>query len=760
MPYWGRMPGFGQRSPSQTGGSVIALPDGEELVGPFANWVNVVTSYGADPSGATDSTTAIQNALTALAAGGSPNLYFPGGTYKVSSQLSLVGNGGLSITGAAPSTTKLLWTGSAGSSLLLVDGTGYAKYSLLTFDAAQGPGYNQVMLNLSTTAGGGTRIYNTGSQISDCVFQNTGKGIIAATGTAGTSETTVLRCIFNNVNYGTVLYNPNALDWWHWYCQYNGTAQAGTGISNYDGSFGNGAYSAYYCGFNNLNVSVYLANTGLFNFRGNYSYNGSYHIYEQFAFTNAAPSRSQSETIQAYSGNGGQSVFQGNMGPLSMTDMIIQSPSSLSSPPGSAATTPIEIGGSTAGDIIEVGNTFTVTGAIIANPTSGGIRQISWDDSVVSYSSLNYLTPPAAPAPPPNYGRAVFEVTAGSSTATIQAAINSAAALNNGAIVHLQYGTYSLSTGLTCPANAYFQIVGDGFYAPSGTAISWSGTGACLTLNGPSKVTLREFNITSSGSGTAILISGADQIGGRVWSQGVECTGASSAGCIVHSLNNALVEFRDANFQLMTSGTGLQVLGGSSPTAACATHMLSGSGNGNLVTLAISGAPNVVFRDFFFDAGGGVPTARFATISGGGAITIEGCTTYTPTGQDFATCTSFSGKATFLCNQMESNVTIDAASSGNVWVAGCNFDTASTWLTANSGSGTSFFNLCRQVGGGGSVPITDPGGLPSQSFVETMLAQSRACVPVVLASNGAGVTDVRMYRVSVNAGTVGIHITT
>lgn len=49
------------------------------------DWVNVVSEYGADPSGVGDSTTAFQNAITASPAG---TIYVPVGTYLISSPLT------------------------------------------------------------------------------------------------------------------------------------------------------------------------------------------------------------------------------------------------------------------------------------------------------------------------------------------------------------------------------------------------------------------------------------------------------------------------------------------------------------------------------------------------------------------------------------------------------------------------------------------------------------------------------------------------
>ena len=51
------------------------------------DWINV-TSYGADPTGASDSTSAFENAIAAAASAGGGVVYIPGGTYTISSTLT------------------------------------------------------------------------------------------------------------------------------------------------------------------------------------------------------------------------------------------------------------------------------------------------------------------------------------------------------------------------------------------------------------------------------------------------------------------------------------------------------------------------------------------------------------------------------------------------------------------------------------------------------------------------------------------------
>jgi Pectate lyase superfamily protein len=61
------------------------------------DWINVVSDYGADPSGDADSTTDIQNAIENCPVGGV--VYFPAGTYTVSSPL-LIKSAGVRLLGS------------------------------------------------------------------------------------------------------------------------------------------------------------------------------------------------------------------------------------------------------------------------------------------------------------------------------------------------------------------------------------------------------------------------------------------------------------------------------------------------------------------------------------------------------------------------------------------------------------------------------------------------------------------------------------
>jgi hypothetical protein len=68
------------------------------------DWVNVVTAYGADPTGVADSTAAISNALAAVPSGGQ-TVYLPAGTYLLNGASALtLSVAGTRLTGAGPGT--------------------------------------------------------------------------------------------------------------------------------------------------------------------------------------------------------------------------------------------------------------------------------------------------------------------------------------------------------------------------------------------------------------------------------------------------------------------------------------------------------------------------------------------------------------------------------------------------------------------------------------------------------------------------------
>lgn len=100
---------------------VNSSSDSNSWVGQFLPAGADVRQWGADPTGGTDATTAIQAAATFTATTGIP-LWFPQGLFKMSSKITAtLGNSALGymVRGAGPGSTTLEWTATSGGMEIL-----------------------------------------------------------------------------------------------------------------------------------------------------------------------------------------------------------------------------------------------------------------------------------------------------------------------------------------------------------------------------------------------------------------------------------------------------------------------------------------------------------------------------------------------------------------------------------------------------------------------------------------------------------------
>jgi hypothetical protein len=737
---------------------------GDEFVGPFASWADLKRDYGAKGDGVTDDTNAIQAALNALstAAGKSPVLYIPGGTYLIKQTVSVMSAHSISIIGADPSTTTLKWAGPtfkypASGTLLHIDGVSYSRFNRLTFD---GNGAGVILVDQSVQNYSQGRQFDTGNEYSDDVFKNGHIGIQGGQYDLGAAETTILRARFLNNGWGILLKNFNTLDWWVWYSYFENN---GSSISNIPGAGNFHAFSNVFNGSTFADLA--LLNTGTFNFRDNFSVNSKKFLYEQFYYTNAAVTRLQGNTVITPSGNdcNGCSVDQGNMGPIILTDNTFVSPSD-------ATSAAVLVRSLNPPDCVSAGNTFTNSKTIQCGIDGTG-RLASVDDKLVSASTISQI-PPALPGVLPNYRRKIFDVPAGSTSTSIQQAVQQAASYcGQRPVVHLPYGTYRILQSVSLPANCDIQLIGDG----TQTALTWAGAGngPVLQLQGPSRVMLRDFHIIA-GSVTGIDLQHADQQGSRVYMQQVSALRSLTANLFVDSLDYTNVELH--NFQLAYTaiapasvGIGLKVIGG--PLAQQGnpqygrTSLMAGSSSLNHLSYRVSQGASLLVRDAWYESNS---PSNFAEISDNSSVTFEGDRisnsggiggTAVTANSNAVQLNNLSCNATIISSAPDTDVKIDGGQNGNVWVLGNNFGTASNYFVNLAPGVSSAFNLNRYMtSADGSLPLIDKTGLPDSNFVRTMLAQSRNAHPSDIRDLPSGITDARFYRVWVELGNVGIHL--
>ena len=488
------------------------------MIGPFAEWANLQTDYGAKGDGVTDDTAALQAALNDLTSETKVQmLYIPGGTYKITKTLNLNGRpggqgdswGGVGIIGQDPTTTIIKWYGPAGGAMLVQNGGYGTRYSRLTWDGSSTAGYG--VAQWWNVASGVE--YGGSAEHKDEIFMNMSIGIQAGRMGANygqlDSEGEIRRVTFMNNTYaGVDVGSFNALDWWVWDSHFvncargvaNTYAVGDTGVT-----LGAGAIYVYRSLFQGSTVAdMEIANTQWFSLHNNVSI-GSRRFFE------SAPMGTNSATLflennRVVESTNSVPVSIGDLGPAFLVDNQIQ-----------GTTSTYNLTDPTIGeDVLALGNSITA-----GLPASVGTDQLlNIDNTIVAASSIS-TQPMTLPATPQWVTHQVYEVPVGANADQIQALINqSAQSKDPQPIVHFGLGTWTIDKTLQIAANQSVQLVGDGF----GSILTWfdsSVPGPMLNIAGPSKVTIRDmmwYGVNSSGVAviTAVNVSDADQPGGRI----------------------------------------------------------------------------------------------------------------------------------------------------------------------------------------------------------------------------------------------------
>lgn len=504
-----------------------------EFIGPFSNWKNARTDYGAIGDGVADDTAAIQTGLNALRKyseqAGPVVLYFPPGVYRITSTLNMRLNAGANLIGADPATTTITWAGPAGSPMLLTSGSFDTLFTRLTWDGMDSAGigiaqwwnYTIDVLN-----------YQGSIKHIDEVFRNMGIGIFGGRqGTAygqGDSETLIERVKFQSITTAAVnVGSANAVNWWIWDSEFTDCARGLSNLFSYNdngATIGAGILLVYRSVFRRSTVADFsIANTGWFSLHNNVSIGSQ-------QFINAAPAGANGGAL-IVQGNtvldtiDPISISMGNEGPLLLIDNSIRSLAGATGAvvrlDGSGAT-PVQ----SDRDVYSLGNRYTVMQPIALDGAGGHL--VSSQDTIVGRAAITG-TIPVLPGVAPNFQRMVYEVAVGASADQIQAVINAAVAgSTDNAVVHIPAGTYHVTHTIVVPANAHLQIAGDS----EATQIVWTGnpaTGTIIELAGPSYATVRDLCLIGNES-TAIAITNADQQGGRIFIEGTQMAALRISG--------------------------------------------------------------------------------------------------------------------------------------------------------------------------------------------------------------------------------------
>lgn len=709
-----------------------------EFFGPLPHWVNVKTAYGAKGDGVTDDTAALQRACNEVSEGAhSRFLYFPAGTYRVTQTLRLYTKQNANLFGEDPAITTLKWDGPDGNILLDCNGIYNSRISRLTFD-----GGNKASEALRIDWDMKRNYYTGNNEYSDLILKDAAEGITAGKSDGACAESIVLRCKFLNCwKKGYGIYNFNALNWWIWYSTFE---DCGVGAGNAGGA---GMFHVYHCLFRRSKVSdIALFHSGGFGIRDNFSVGSKMFLVakrnEQWGNKIAMQGNTIIDPIDD------TAVHLEYPGTLTMLDNVIRSRPGANGPV-------VQMGGETDGELVALGNIFTVKNTYLAHG-----RIFNQDDKVVAPDAIS-AKEPKLPGVLPKVQRAIFEVLANGDGAAIQRAIDAAIASGKPRpVVHIPSGDFLVSQPITVPAGKDVQIVGDGLN--NGTNLRWNGAAGqpIIHLLGPSRAGISDLQLIGMGKarGNCIAIDHADQPGGRVFIQHIVTSKNTNAAVLLDGIDDTVMEMRGQNGGDIEEH--VMVIGGAKGQAGVPTTGGARVFGTNSGMFAVKDGGRMLIRDLYCEN----KPEPCLLLTGRATFTLD-CgdykRTYKPTGPGVE-IKDFTGKASFLAvSFIDTPVQVDGGGpQTNVLVAGSGQTTltkyAGPWLTNNTPTAHALF---LNVMGEKSTVLPNEGEI-TPDFIREMYAQTRTEIPcpwpLIPTPNGA--TDVRIFRITAYDGINGVLI--
>jgi hypothetical protein len=745
--------GGGTTPPPATG----ALED--EFVGPLASWKNIKTVYGAKGDGVSDDTAAIRNALNAMQ---DSVIYVPAGTYNISSTIAInLTNNSINaqIVGADPATTIFKWTGASGGTMFQIGGFSFSKVGRITFDGAGKAGtlWYGDSGNVEGTSQRGTQL-----MFFDDVFQNAGKGLIQGmTGSSSQdSEWVVLRCQFlNDSQAGASLESWNAGDFWFYSSTFK---NCGYGIANgvWGGPMSFAVYGSNFFGSTIADISTVPM---VMTIKDNYSSGSNQFLYDDSSGNNATEMYIQGNRI--LDTKNPIAIQSTGCGPIVMVDNVIRSKSGAAGPAVQVQTGCFSTGGAA---IFSVGNKYTVSNPESAQGTTPRVYSI--EGSSVTYASIDG-TAPTLPGTPPNLGRTITEIPAGSTASQIQTAINNVVSrAGQRPVIHLQGGSYSIASTITVPANLDVQIIGDGF----NTKLNWTGSsgGTLFKLASPSKARLQDMYLRGNTTGDPLYVGSEDVSGSRVQAEMIISTNSTGPnGLLVEGLTNTMVNFYGTSIQSGSTSVHSVVGTGVAGVPSRVACFGCGEGAANAASSSsdfyhVSNQGNLVVFSGWLEESGGQGGIITNLVNASGNLSLLGgvAAPNISSGQPTVNLDNFQGTFTLASYDVrigQMNIA-NASSATNALLVGSR-TVSGAWAGPYSGSGTeAMVGNFQQTSSGASLYADQAQGtsLPlSAAYVDKMFAQARKTATTPNTALPSGVSDVQLSFLGIDGGSkTALHI--
>lgn len=740
----------------------------EEFNGPFKSWANVKTRFNASGDGKKDDTKALQAALDSLTTSQRVLfntdsrskylvVYLPAGTYSISQTLRLTGKMGVSFIGEDPEKTIIRWDGQDNDTMLFANRSAYVKMSRITWNAnnkknIEAVGFHYKDFNEPNFA-------PTTIELSDMIFTgNPIYGISAGTYTSdGTgmmdAEFTIKRCKFYScTGAGIQIKGFNALDYWIWDCEFS-TCTIGVDCSH-------GNYHVYRSVFNNSAIAdLKNKDVNYASVRGCYSNNAAAFSLDEGASCNPFKRIFQGNFVNNCKAIPIQYHHQGKI--TLLNNYFVKD--------NTTQQFTVDYSSWCSGnyDILSVDNNYAET-----NPHNlrkdfpskvHSIADKKFDRKTMRKPGIKVVQPFL-----PLVKREIFEVPAGSGSATIQGIINKAAQLKGQrAIVHFPAGNYSIDKTLDIPPGSDMQLLGDGMIDAS--ILTQNGSNVAgfyfIKVNGPSYITIKDLQI-GQGNKTdkinGILFSGIDQQKSEVRLDQVHTS--TNATLLIDRLDYTYFEKNNSFFS-----NGNIVIGGDKVKSSSGTSRLYCFG-GQSAGVRLENNATMVAKDCWFEGSFRKDFIPVDLNGGYGNLTVDGAM-YASSDLDsgaLVNVSNFKGKISLLNMYLIGSIYVSPNSPGLkmlIWNIN-NFHKKNPllFLKQKMSSKIAMMGITSQCFKSKDISclIEDPQSLSDvvinvnnvNTFISEMTSDNRKAMPKPFINLESGVSNIYISRVSTyNGGT-------
>lgn len=715
----------------------------ETFEGPFNSWYDVKKDFGAIGDGITDDTKAIQRAFDSLKLNKKKVVYFPTGQYKITSTLSLSSLMNISIIGADPVKTSIIWYGEKEGTMLDCNGVSYSRFGRITWDGNNGKAKCAVNHGWD-----GKRPYaNTYGEHADEIYKDVAFGIRGGSRGFMDAECVIKRCRFYNcTKAGISLENFNAADWEIWYCTF---IKCNIGVTNKYGAGPFNVFHSYFSGSEYADICKY--HCGFYAFRHNTSIHSNMFFMGE---NHSCPGLVTLQGNKVYESKNPTAIQIGDEGPsLLLDNLIISKISNVNYPSITIAK------GETC---TSIGNTFNSKIPYKVYRSSDSICTI--DDNIIN-SEETIIEKTTMPDFAIKNLSAIYEVSENANDSIVQSIINIAITSDNkNTIIHFPAGKYPIKNTIKIPKEKKITLIGDG----RDSRFEWKNksSGTMFELEGANHTVLKELSLFGNSIADGIHISNCDQKNAQIIIDQGASKGSNAEGFLSDQLDNTSIYLYNG-YHNGAKNVAIKAIGGKKRNKGEETTgkfcLFGGASSNNNNSYDVRNGADMVINDIWYETG---RSEKFNLLSDSskGNLTICGfkvATTVNPLNISFPESSKagidingFHGNLSLLNMMLFSRLIIHHSvnEDANILASYTSKDSMFINYSNNAKVGIQSYSLFNNSGGATAIKLNNK---PKKAFILKMLNQERKFIPQPIVAQKNNVTDVRMYRVSVEQSNIG-----